>query len=276
MQLSWSQDGPIHILEADPLSDPGPDQPFKPEILNRVKGCKGAPWILFDLAMLDYPDRMAVTELLWCNRLVRQHGGALVLLGPSGQLWEHMQAEGATNLIPYRWDRNEALDEFHKVVEEGDAVERLMLGNKLTYRPSLLMKVHRFSAAARMDDPSDDDHPIHHSDELITKPEPEPERPRPETPRPVPPKPAPVAPPPAVAVAPRPAPTAARVAPPPVPAPVRPPDPPARSSEADKADWQLALEVYHTAATLARKHGVPFTQQATFEDFLSAMSDKLN
>lgn len=277
MQLSWSQDGPIHILEADPLSDPGPDQPFKTEILKLVKSGGGPPWILFDLGMLDYPDRLAVAELLWCNRLVKQHGGALVLLSPRGELWENMQAEGATNLIPYRWERNGAIDEFRKAIDEGEALERLMLGNKLTYRPSLLMKVHRFSAAARMGEQPEDDHPIAHSDDNITLPEPEPIRARSEAPRA--PTPPPVAPAPKAPAAPPPQPVRAAAPPPPAtPAATAArvaPAAPAHSPESDKADWQLALEVYHTAATLARKHGVPFNQQATFEDFLSAMSDKL-
>lgn len=289
MQMLWSSEGPLHILEVDPFADPdeGPKQSFKNEILRMVKSGGSTPWILFDMGLADIPDPMAVSELLWCNRLVRQHGGALMLLSPTGTVWENMQAEGATNLIPYRWDRNEAISEFLEAIKDGDVVERLMMGNKLTYRPSLLMKVHRFSAAARMDDMPADDHPIYHSDDSISLPEPEPvappraeaKRPPAPTPAPAAPKPTAAAPPPPPARPAPPAPAPPKAAPPtPAAAPraPQPPPAPALSAEARKADWNLSLEVYHTAATLARKHGVPFTQQTTFEDFLSAMSDKLN
>lgn len=297
MQMLWSNEGALHILEVDPFADPdaGPGQSFKTEILKLVKAGGGPPWILFDMALADFPDSKAVAELLWCNRLVKQHGGALMLLSPSGTVWENLQAEGATNLIPYRWDRNEAVSEYLEAIKDGDVVERLMLGNKLTYRPSLLMKVHRFSAAARMDDMPADDRHIFHSDDSITLPEPEqmappprveakrepapqpPPAPKPATPAPAPRAVAAPAAPPAIAAS-HAASAPARVAPA---APAAKPTPPmsaapALTAESRKADWNLTLEVYHTAAALARKHGVAFSQQSSFEDFMAAMSDRLN
>ncbi len=234
MKLVWSLEGKVHVLEVDPLADPdpGPSKTFRQLILEMSRVQKNL-YVLFDLANADYPERMAVVDLLWCNRLLKQHGGALVLLSPQGHLWENMQLEGATNLIPYRWDKSEALTEFHEAIHSGEVQDRLLIGNRLTYRPSLLVKVRKFSAAA-LNEPSEDDVPIPSADELEREP---------------------------ISF--------------PTPEPPPPPEPVKLSPETLKADWNLSLEVYHTAASLARKHSVAFDQSMSFEDFMAAMSEKL-
>jgi len=244
MKLVWSQEGKVSILETDPLaeSQPGRAQTFRNEIVSFAKA-KKSPYVLFDVGNSDYPDRSAIDDLLICNRLIRKNGGAFMLLSPPGRLWEHLQAEGATNLIPYRWDRAEALAEFLHAITEGEVMDRLLLGNKLTYRPSLLVRVRKFSAAAPIE-PSEDEVPIPSAEAVDTTPV------APPTPAPPPPEP--------------------KVAPPPVKELKVPPTP-----EMKKADWTLTLEVYHTAATLARKHDIPFDQTMSFEDYMSAMSEKL-
>ncbi len=234
MKLVWSRDGKIDILEVDPLADPdpGPAKSFRQFVLEKSRSQK-LLYVLFDLANADFPDRMAVVDLLWCHRLLKQHGGAIMLLSPIGQLWENLQREGATNLIPYRWDKAEALRDYREAIEAGDVIDRLLFGNRLTYRPSLLMKVRRFSAAA-LNDPSEEEIPIPSADDLEKEP---------------------------------------------VAAPAPEPPPPSEASkptpESLRADWNLTMEVYHTAASLARKHDVPFDQTMSFEDFMAAMGEKL-
>jgi hypothetical protein len=235
MKFTWSKEGEIAVLEAEP--DNCPPQPrtfceFRTHIVNMVKS--NNVFILFDCSKADFPEKSAVEDLLLCNRTVKQKGGALLLLGPQGKFWERMQSEGATNLVPYRWDRQEALDDFNRALFTDTPQEALLRGTVNAYRPSLLVRVAR---VADLRDGKNYDPESEEDNQRISSIEDVP------------------------------------LHDPPPPGAARAELPPGLDS---KEDWHLALEVFHTASALARKHKFEFGPETTFEEFLGAMTEKVN
>src|SRR5690606_29081551 len=114
---------------------------FRALFLTAIKA--GHVFFIFDMGNIDYPDRGAVEDMLWCNRMIKGKGGALVLVNPRGRFWDNIQAEGVTNLIAYRWDLQEALDDFERALFSDNVADTLLRGNLRAYRPSLLVRVAR-------------------------------------------------------------------------------------------------------------------------------------
>jgi anti-anti-sigma regulatory factor len=145
----WERDQVVDILsvnldEAIMLS---PFEKLMVQVTDKLRG--GSRLIMFDATGLDFFDGHAANALNGCVRLARQMKAAFVLLNPHSTLLEGLEQARIHRTVPYRWDRNEAIEEMQRSLKADDPTEELARTNSSSFRPSHLVRVDRVMQMTR-------------------------------------------------------------------------------------------------------------------------------